>query len=221
MGLAFVCYVVMGILGGMAFAPYFNTHDDLLTKMNDLQHATKLHKLLGKITEYAYPIVVNLTSIPVFSIMMRYNLLESGLVPRWVATVLSMILPWCICVPLYTGDGFQVLVTWAGLVFNSAANFIIPPLLYVAAVRASERTGTAAFDEALAERRRLMRGKPLAKTAVLLGSDDLGVDPGGIKVVPAALYSMRIPIAFAVVAIFSVLVCIVVGLNVDALVKQS
>ena len=44
-----------------------------------------------------------MTSIPVYSIIVRYNLLETGYVNKAVAFIASVIVPWILIVPFYTG----------------------------------------------------------------------------------------------------------------------
>jgi len=66
-------YSVIGVVGGMAYKPFYETDQDLFSKLN--AGGSKL----GKVTVTAYPMLQNFTSIPVFSILIRYNLLQSGL----------------------------------------------------------------------------------------------------------------------------------------------
>src|SRR4051794_29583989 len=85
---------------------------------------------LAKITFFLFPACVNLTSIPVFSIMQRYNLVESGVCGHRMALFIAVCVPWLIAIPLYTGSGYQLLVTWSGILITSVVNFVFPPLMY-------------------------------------------------------------------------------------------
>merc|ERR1712070_59353 len=82
-----IVYSAIGIVGGMAFAPYFDTDQNLFSKLN------ASGSQLARFTVYAYPILQNFTSIPVFSIMIRYNLLQSGLCSNsggcWISLALE------------------------------------------------------------------------------------------------------------------------------------
>jgi hypothetical protein len=51
----------------------------------------------------------------------------------------QVVLPWLVCIPFYTGQGFSSIVNWGGIIFNSTVNFIIPPLIYVAMVRRQQQ----------------------------------------------------------------------------------
>ena len=71
--------------------------------------------VVGSISFYAFPIIVNLTSIPVLSIFQRYNLLKEKVCSRPMANFLAVILPWLIAIPLYNGAGYQNLANWGGV----------------------------------------------------------------------------------------------------------
>ena len=71
--------------GGWAFQ-FKNNGQDLLDLINET--ATESHvkwfKILSKITVYLYPNVTQLSSIPIFSIIIRYNLLENKICSRGI-----------------------------------------------------------------------------------------------------------------------------------------
>ena len=46
-----------------------------------------------KVTVSAYPILQNFTSIPTFSVFIRYNLMQTG-IPRRTANFIAIFLPW-------------------------------------------------------------------------------------------------------------------------------
>ena len=71
MPMASTIFVLLGLFGGMAF-PKFQNGQTILVILYGLGSK------LAKITFFLFPACVNLTSIPVFSIMQRYNLVESG-----------------------------------------------------------------------------------------------------------------------------------------------
>ncbi len=78
-GIAFpassIIYLVIGLLGGMAFTPWYaSDHPD----QTILDQIYAFDTRLARLTFYLFPVCVNLTSIPVFCIMSRYNLIESG-----------------------------------------------------------------------------------------------------------------------------------------------
>ena len=103
-------FIVVGLFGGWAYAPYYNSDNDLFNEMNEYSG------LLAKITVYLEPIIQNLTSIPVFSIVIRYNLLNTGF-NKFTANMWAIVFPWLVSIPLYNGNGFNDLCNWTGVIF--------------------------------------------------------------------------------------------------------
>jgi len=128
MPLCICIFILLGFFGGMAFPPFTNGQTVLVLMYG-------LGNKLAKITFFLFPACVNLTSIPVFSIMQRYNLVESGICGPRLATLIAVGVPWLVCIPLYTGKGYELLVTWSGIVVTSVVNFVVPPILYIVALR--------------------------------------------------------------------------------------
>jgi hypothetical protein len=86
--------VVLGLIGGMAYAPFFNSGLDILDQLNQSGNT------LARVTYFIFPFVVNLTSIPIVSIIIRYNLMVNGVVAskHW-ANFWSVVFPWLITIP--------------------------------------------------------------------------------------------------------------------------
>ena len=133
--MALALFTITGVFGGLAYEPWFNTENSDETLLNKLQNSSST---IAKITFYVFPVVINLTSIPVFAIMQRYNLLEAKVCGPKMANFIGVVLPWLVCIPFYTGSGFSNIVNWGGIIFNSTVNFIIPPFIYIAMVRKQE-----------------------------------------------------------------------------------
>lgn len=121
-------FIAVGVCGALAFD---HTHDTIHINDNILTHIYNMHNTLATITYYAWPVVVNFTSIPIFAIMMRYNLIENNVCRSSTATFIAVFMPWIISIILYTGGGFTNIVTFSGLLVSSMVNFIIPPVLYI------------------------------------------------------------------------------------------
>ena len=136
--LSVVMFVVMGWLGGAAFVWTANSNETLLDKVKDVTTAGKL----GEVTFYLFPIIVNLTSIPVLSIFQRYNLVKEGVCGLRMANFLAVVLPWLLAIPLYNGSGYQELANWGGVLVTSVVNFIVPITVYIVAVRRREKEAT-------------------------------------------------------------------------------
>eukprot|EP00928_Gymnodinium_smaydae_P048719 TRINITY_DN3261_c0_g1_i1.p1 TRINITY_DN3261_c0_g1~~TRINITY_DN3261_c0_g1_i1.p1 ORF type:complete len:603 (-),score=104.63 TRINITY_DN3261_c0_g1_i1:190-1827(-) len=123
-----VVYAAVGIVGGMAYEPFYTTDENLFSKLNG--GSSKL----AQMTVTAYPMLQNFTSIPVSAIMIRDNLIQSG-VSGGVATFIAVGLPWILCIPCYTGSGFDTISEVGGLATSSILNFIVPVVLFVLAGR--------------------------------------------------------------------------------------
>ncbi|CAK0875004.1 unnamed protein product [Prorocentrum cordatum] len=128
MGYVLVVYTVIGIVGGMAYKPFYTTDENLFSKLN--AGGSKL----GRVTVTAYPMLQNFTSIPVFSILTRYNLVQSGL-SDGMATFIAVVVPWILSIAFYTGSGFNSISEIGGLATSSVINFIVPAALYASARR--------------------------------------------------------------------------------------
>jgi len=110
-------------------------------------------------------LAVLITSIPVFMIVIRYNLLRGNVCSKPWAIFWSSVLPWFIVIPFQTnvcGPSFPlcplrtilcstrsshvflfnqgwltVIMNWASLIFTSVTNLVIPFLLYLVSKRYS------------------------------------------------------------------------------------
>jgi len=88
--------------------------------------------VLAKISVYLYPIVSLLSGIPVFSIIVRYNLLENKICNKGWANFFffAVVCPWLLSIPFLTG-GLTDILSWVGLAVNGVVNFVIPIALYI------------------------------------------------------------------------------------------
>lgn len=118
-----VVYATIGIVGGLAYPPYFETDATLFSKLN------ASGSRWAQLSVIAYPMLQNFTSIPVFAVLIRYNLMQVGL-SRCVSTVIAVGLPGVLSVPFYTGKGFAMISQAGGLATSSVINFIVPISVY-------------------------------------------------------------------------------------------
>jgi len=118
-------YTAIGIIGGMAFAPYFHTAETLFSKLNGTGST------LAQLAVISYPILQNYTTIPVLIIVLRYNLIKSGLLLEPVTSVAAVVLPWMISIPFYTGDGFALISKYGGICVSLVINFVVPLAVYI------------------------------------------------------------------------------------------
>merc|ERR1711920_208672 len=84
--IAFVAclFVAIGVFGAMSFkySDLSGDNQSLFTVIDDFGGT------IGKVSVYLYPIIQNITSIPVFCIIIRYNLQNSGL-SKYISNFIS------------------------------------------------------------------------------------------------------------------------------------
>eukprot|EP01112_Ceratiomyxa_fruticulosa_P011020 TRINITY_DN2958_c0_g1_i2.p1 TRINITY_DN2958_c0_g1~~TRINITY_DN2958_c0_g1_i2.p1 ORF type:complete len:379 (-),score=43.44 TRINITY_DN2958_c0_g1_i2:19-1155(-) len=140
-----VIFICLGLFGSMAFK--FVPGSDLLSTIDDSPQSN----LFNLVLTYMFPIFILCFSIPVYSIVVRYNLLQNKVCSKNLAYVFSVILPWLVVIPFMTGQGLMEVINWGSLFFTSVANFILPFFLYLEAVKFRENwsTNTRLTDDQL------------------------------------------------------------------------
>lgn len=119
-----VIYCGIGALGARTF--HFDSSSTLLSVLSDSHRVSKLCRA----STYIYPIVSLMSGIPVFSIVVRENLLEGKVCNRFWAIVIACGFPWLISVPLGNGAAFNDLVSYASTVLNAPICFLVPPVFF-------------------------------------------------------------------------------------------
>eukprot|EP00050_Salpingoeca_kvevrii_P022729 m.131288 g.131288 ORF g.131288 m.131288 type:complete len:345 (+) comp9808_c0_seq1:645-1679(+) len=168
----FICIVVffvMGIPPAMAFKDILGGvamgecssggkhHDNCASSLMDvfttdswmphklLEHAGA--KNLVRASVYLFPIVAVLSSIPVFSIVVKYNCLENGFSRRF-SFLWGVVFPWVVALPLlYQPDALNQFITFSSLIFVSFTDFVIPCCLYFVLNRSDKHHEDARFQE--------------------------------------------------------------------------
>ncbi|KAJ3000658.1 hypothetical protein HDV02_004343 [Globomyces sp. JEL0801] len=129
MALACSFYILSGVIMGSGF-------NNIEPNMLVTQLKSKLplaFPALTKIMVYAFAFVMLIPSIPVNLIVSKDNLVQNQVVSNTVATIISLVLPWIISMPmlLFSGDNMQTFQTWTSLLFVSTSNFIIPIIIFL------------------------------------------------------------------------------------------
>jgi hypothetical protein len=88
-------------------------------------------RVVLKTSVYLFPIVAVISSIPVFSIVIKYNMMENGF-SKTTSFLWGVIFPWIFAFPLlYMPSVLAQFVNFTSLVFVSFTDFIVPWALYV------------------------------------------------------------------------------------------
>ncbi|KAK5577202.1 hypothetical protein RB653_002142 [Dictyostelium firmibasis] len=125
-GFSTILFIIVGIFGALSFSS-MSSNSTILSLINLSNKAN----IFSKLSVYLFPFIVLASTIPVFSIIVRYNLTQNKFLPTWIANIISIVLPWLIVIPFQTGDWLNIISNYSSLFFGSVANFIIPFILYI------------------------------------------------------------------------------------------
>ncbi len=132
--IATAMYIFYGICGAMAY-PHLNSSNILSVMAHGDPADTPM---IVRISVYIFSISVIGFGIPLFAVVMRYNLYLGGMCSHGWSLFWSAVFPWCFSFALYQGSAFFAFVNWSSLFSTGIINFIVPALLYL---KARERYG--------------------------------------------------------------------------------
>ncbi|KAL7272460.1 hypothetical protein RUND412_004727 [Rhizina undulata] len=124
-GLCVALFLVIGLMGAASFK--IDTSSDILSTFS----TSGQNKVLVSMVNILFPISVLVTSIPVFAIVMRYNLVRGNFCSNRWAIVWASLMPWVLIIPFQTKGWLTSVMNWTSLIFGSTTNFIIPLILYI------------------------------------------------------------------------------------------
>lgn len=114
----------------------FNCPNDLLQAltnvalMPDSWRQSGFLSFLLNFSVYAFPTAAVVSSIPVFSIVIKYNMIENGF-SKATAFSWAVLCPWLIGFPLlYMPDALAQFINFTSLFFVTFTDFVVPLLLY-------------------------------------------------------------------------------------------
>mmetsp|Transcript_34741 Transcript_34741/g.55878 ORF Transcript_34741/g.55878 Transcript_34741/m.55878 type:complete len:606 (-) Transcript_34741:301-2118(-) len=128
-------FLLVGILGSMA--QKYDGDADLLTVLTGKEKATWI-----RVLTFSFPLFALVTSIPVFSIIMRYNLLENRICGTSAANFWSVLMPWMLSLLVYGGNSINYILAWAGIVTVGPLNFVVPAWVYLVSSKRISGGGT-------------------------------------------------------------------------------
>jgi len=144
-------FFAIGIIGALAYGnelqglvtntcaaqvanPGFNCPNDLMQALTQKQTRPTndgFSTALLELSVYMFPIAAVVSSIPIFSIVIKYNLLENGF-SNGSSFAFAVVFPWLIGFPLlYMPNVLAQVVNFTSLIFVTFTDFIVPLLLYV------------------------------------------------------------------------------------------
>jgi hypothetical protein len=116
-----ILYVVIGVLGAVSM-PYVS--QNMLESLMSGVFGTVM-QLCASIFAF---FIVGL-GCPLFSVLMRMNLVGSGLISYPISNALAVYLPFFCSWIFYQGEAITSLLSWGGILFTSLIAFILPLLL--------------------------------------------------------------------------------------------
>jgi len=99
-----------------------------------------------KISTFFFPLFEFVVSIPILSVIVRYNLVESGVASRPTAAFIAVVLPWLMGICFYGGIMINYVITWVGISAAGPLNFIIPCWIFLISSR-SKRLVPSVIEE--------------------------------------------------------------------------
>ena len=122
-----VMFLILGILGGLSID--FSSGEDLLAALNDPNTPNVMQ--VSKIMTFIFAPCSLLTGIPVYSIIIRYNLLENHIMTKFWANLFAVVLPWILALFVYPGNMLGPVISWSSAILFVGLNFILPIAIYL------------------------------------------------------------------------------------------
>jgi hypothetical protein len=120
-------FLLLGILGALAY-DYPDGQDFLAVLSSKTRKNMLPTSLVGA---YLFPAAALLTGIPVASIVIRYNLVESKICGPFAANLNGVVLPWLLALCFFAGSFLNTLIQWTSALVFIALNLIMPVYMYI------------------------------------------------------------------------------------------
>ena len=139
--------ILTGLLGGWAFALLLpdgsqrtNSEDILSVLLRDETPE------VSQYAAYLWDITTLIPGIPVLAIMVRYNLLSGKVCGRMGAFFWGVVAPWIVTMFCYETNVLVQFCNWIAIVVQGYINFVVPALLYRAALLRYPQEGDFPMD---------------------------------------------------------------------------
>ena len=133
-------YAAVGYLGARAFA---DAPENMLSMLLSPRVG-----LPTRLCATLFGVLIVGLGVPIFCVMMRYNLVNGGLCGEPWAHVWSSAVPFGTAWMLYQGNVMLKLLAYSGIVLNGFIDFLMPGLVTLVSLGAAHRTLQAAAGEA-------------------------------------------------------------------------
>lgn len=131
-----VTFLLLGTFGAVSLK--FTDGNHLLTAlMSESDNPGVIP--FAKICTFIFPTAALLSGIPVFSIIVRYNILENKVMNKFWANLFAVVLPWAVALIFFPGNALNDLIEWSSALLFVVLNFALPAHLYILLNTASGR----------------------------------------------------------------------------------
>ena len=118
-----------GVSCGQSILSIF-TSPELMSHYLPSIHNNGPANFVVQLSVYLFPIAAVLSSIPVFSIVVKYNCIENGWNQSF-SFMWGVVFPWVISIPLlYQPGALNQFISYTSLIFVSFTDFMVPWMLY-------------------------------------------------------------------------------------------
>jgi hypothetical protein len=123
---AIVTFTLLGWIGALAINTTSTT--DLLASLSTPETST-----IAQIATYLFPWAALVSGIPIYSIIIRYNLIENNICTTTWANFWSVIFPWISAFCLMSGNLLNTALNWGSILTTIPLNLMLPAFLYIVA----------------------------------------------------------------------------------------
>jgi len=140
-GSTFLALVIKLVFGYLAAVSLRNDKENanILNVMVLAPNIRGPWRTITSLSVYLFNIGTILPGIPVYSILVRYNILSSPTLKEYMgpisANIFGVVAPWTLSMFFYHGEGFSNFVNWSAIIFQGFVNFVVPCILYYQAVK--------------------------------------------------------------------------------------
>jgi hypothetical protein len=141
-------YVAIGWLCFASFGHETKKLDNVLVALTGADMP-----VITRVAAHLFSLGVIAPGIPVCSVTCRYNLFVGGVCSKRWSYFWGCVAPWIVGFVFCQGEIFANLLNWTSLVFNGFVNFVVPFLLYLAALKLQQIGGAPKIDHLISRAR--------------------------------------------------------------------
>ena len=136
-------FILLGCLAAASLPMKPGDGTDILGLLSSSSKAIPHLWEATRYTASVFSLVALVSGIPVFSIIIRYNVLEQKLCsPLW-ANLFAVVFPWLVALFFFAGNSINALAQYSSALFYIPLNFVFPAVLFLIARKKYPRVTVA------------------------------------------------------------------------------